>query len=93
MNGMEPHTTPLNFIDGKVFADGLKNDVGLAFDSYGDLWGVENGAEGERWSWWGRSIIHQRNQIVFEKIKLGSTGDTRGVGVNTAFLRQMVDWV
>mmetsp|Transcript_10091 Transcript_10091/g.24707 ORF Transcript_10091/g.24707 Transcript_10091/m.24707 type:complete len:561 (+) Transcript_10091:270-1952(+) len=36
---------PLNFNDGEVFADGLRNEVGLAFDSHGDLWGVENGAD------------------------------------------------
>lgn len=37
--------TPLLFNDGEVFADGLRNEVGLAFDSHGDLWGVENGAD------------------------------------------------
>ena len=37
---------PLNFhVDGELFADGLRNEVGLAFDSFGDLWGVENGAD------------------------------------------------
>mmetsp|Transcript_20862 Transcript_20862/g.38278 ORF Transcript_20862/g.38278 Transcript_20862/m.38278 type:complete len:548 (-) Transcript_20862:64-1707(-) len=36
---------PLNYNDGEVFADGLRNEVGLAFDSHGDLWGVENGAD------------------------------------------------
>jgi glucose/arabinose dehydrogenase len=29
----------------KVFADGLRNEVGLAFDKFGTLWGVENGAD------------------------------------------------
>lgn len=29
----------------KVFADGLRNEVGLAFDRHGRLWGVENGAD------------------------------------------------
>ena len=38
-------TQPLNFNEGEVFADGLRNEVGLAFDSHGDLWGVENGAD------------------------------------------------
>jgi len=37
--------TPLEFNEGEVFADGLRNEVGLAFDSHGDLWGVENGAD------------------------------------------------
>jgi glucose/arabinose dehydrogenase len=36
---------PLDFQAGQVFADGLRNEVGLAFDKYGVLWGVENGAD------------------------------------------------
>jgi len=36
---------PVNFTSGEVFADGLRNEVGLAFDQYGVLWGVENGAD------------------------------------------------
>ena len=36
---------PLNFQLGLVFADGLRNEVGLAFDRHGILWGVENGAD------------------------------------------------
>lgn len=31
--------------DGEVFADGLRNEVGLAFDGQGRLWGVENGSD------------------------------------------------
>ncbi|CAM6125603.1 unnamed protein product [Calypogeia fissa] len=31
--------------DGVVFADGLRNEVGLGFDGKGQLWGVENGAD------------------------------------------------
>lgn len=34
-----------DFDTGEVFADGLRNEVGLAFDRYGVLWGVENGAD------------------------------------------------
>jgi len=37
--------TPFNFTKGQVFADGLRNEVGLAFDSHGVMWGVENGAD------------------------------------------------
>lgn len=33
------------FGDGEVFADGLRNEVGLRFDSQGRLWGVENGRD------------------------------------------------
>lgn len=36
---------PIDFQTGEVFADGLRNEVGLAFDSFGVLWGVENGAD------------------------------------------------
>ncbi|KAG6543065.1 hypothetical protein Mapa_015561 [Marchantia paleacea] len=34
-----------DFADGNIFADGLRNEVGLAFDARGRLWGVENGAD------------------------------------------------
>jgi len=34
-----------DFLDGYVFADGLRNEVGLAFDKYDVLWGVENSAD------------------------------------------------
>jgi glucose/arabinose dehydrogenase len=36
---------PQDFQTGEVFADGLRNEVGLAFDKHGVLWGVENGAD------------------------------------------------
>jgi glucose/arabinose dehydrogenase len=31
--------------EGELFADGLRNEVGLTFDDYDTLWGVENGAD------------------------------------------------
>jgi glucose/arabinose dehydrogenase len=34
-----------DFSTGEVFADGLRNEVGLAFDKHGGLWGVENGPD------------------------------------------------
>lgn len=37
--------TPIDFLAGLVWADGLRNEVGLAFDAAGVLWGVENGAD------------------------------------------------
>ena len=43
-----PETIPaggIDFATGYVFADGLRNEVGLAFDKLGILWGVENGAD------------------------------------------------
>jgi glucose/arabinose dehydrogenase len=33
------------FSTGEVFADGLRNEVGLGFDGQGRLWGVENGSD------------------------------------------------
>jgi len=38
-------TLPLDFQSMEVFADGLRNEVGLAFDKHGILWGVENSAD------------------------------------------------
>ena len=38
-------STPMEFNNGEIVADGLRNEVGLAFDSFGALWGVENGAD------------------------------------------------
>ncbi|CAL8072894.1 unnamed protein product [Orchesella dallaii] len=35
----------IEFNTGEVFADGLRNEVGLAFDGEGVLWGVQNGAD------------------------------------------------
>jgi len=34
-----------DFREAEVFADGLRNEVGLAHDAQGILWGVENGAD------------------------------------------------
>ena len=39
------NSTPMEFNNGEIFADGLRNEVGLAFDSFEVLWGVENGAD------------------------------------------------
>jgi glucose/arabinose dehydrogenase len=36
---------PLDFTTGRVFADGVRNEVGLALDKYNVLWGVENGPD------------------------------------------------
>jgi glucose/arabinose dehydrogenase len=33
------------FSTGEVFADGLRNEVGMRFDAQGRLWGVENGRD------------------------------------------------
>lgn len=36
---------PLGFADGELFADGLRNEVGIALDEQGRVWGVENGRD------------------------------------------------
>lgn len=43
-----PSPLPLGGVDyaaGEVFASGMRNEVGLAFDSTGRMWGVENGSD------------------------------------------------
>jgi glucose/arabinose dehydrogenase len=35
----------IDFSMGEIFADGLRNEVGLAFDKFDVLWGVENSAD------------------------------------------------
>lgn len=36
---------PFDFTTGEVFVDGLRNEVGMTFDSNGTLWGVGNSAD------------------------------------------------
>jgi glucose/arabinose dehydrogenase len=36
---------PLDWLDGELFASGLRNEVGLRFDPHGRLFGVENGRD------------------------------------------------
>jgi len=51
----------IEFADGEVFADGLRNEVGLAIDARGRLWGVENGRD-DLWRFdWDPPDIHQDN--------------------------------
>lgn len=38
-------TSPTPFSEGELFADGLRNEVGLAVDLSGRVWGVENGMD------------------------------------------------
>jgi glucose/arabinose dehydrogenase len=37
--------SPSTFAQGEVFANGLRNEVGLALDDQGRVWGVENGRD------------------------------------------------
>lgn len=48
------------FAQGQLFADGLRNEVGIALDSQGRLWGVENGRDNLRRNDMGGDI-HQDN--------------------------------
>lgn len=36
---------PFDFMNGEVFVDGLRNEVGMTLDSSGTLWGVGNSAD------------------------------------------------
>ena len=45
-----PPTIPsggLAYDAGEIYASGVRNEVGLAFDKAGRFWGVENGSDGE----------------------------------------------
>jgi glucose/arabinose dehydrogenase len=41
----DPLEAPLEWSSGEVFADGMRNIVGLGWDLQGRLWGVENGLD------------------------------------------------
>ena len=45
VEGSAAPATPINFATAPTWARGLRNEVGLAFDGSGVLWGVENGAD------------------------------------------------
>ncbi len=45
MSFFSDDSPPFDFTELEVFADGVRNEVGLAFDANGTLWGVENGAD------------------------------------------------
>jgi len=49
----------LSWSAGEVFASGMRNEVGLRFDSSGGLWGVENGVDNVARDPWGD--IHNDN--------------------------------
>ena len=55
---LSPSLFPIDFRQGEVFADGVRNEVGLAFDRHGVLWGVENGADNLRRSDLGGDITN-----------------------------------
>ena len=42
---IDPAQFPYDFQNGEVFADGIRNEVGMEFDSTGVLWGVGNSAD------------------------------------------------
>lgn len=41
-NASSTTTLPLDFDTGEVYIDGVRNTVGMGFDPYGILWGVDN---------------------------------------------------
>lgn len=45
ITGSHNLSAPIDFQKMEVFADGVRNTVGLAFDRHGVLWGVENSAD------------------------------------------------
>lgn len=53
-------TSASTFAEGEVFADGLRNEVGLTLDSQGRVWGVENGRDNLQRQDLGTDI-HQNN--------------------------------
>jgi glucose/arabinose dehydrogenase len=59
----DPSRFPLDFLGGEVFADGLRNEVGLAFDRHGDLWGVENSADDLDRADLGGAILTEDNPV------------------------------
>jgi len=40
-----PQPRGLSWTDGKIFAEGVRNEAGIRFDPQGRLWGVENGCD------------------------------------------------
>ena len=70
--------TPLEFTEGEVFADGLRNEVGLAFDSFGDLWGVENGADRLRRDDLGGDIHNENPAEELNRFKQSQAGQSWG---------------
>lgn len=62
---------PIDFTEAEVFADGLRNEVGLAFDMHGVLWGVENGADNLKREDLGGDI-HNDNPVCRFKAKKAS---------------------
>ncbi|KAL7532382.1 hypothetical protein ACHAXR_009070 [Thalassiosira sp. AJA248-18] len=69
---------PLKFIDGEVFADGLRNEVGLAFDTHGDLWGVENGADNLQRTDLGGDIHHDNPSEELNRFREDQAGEHWG---------------
>ena len=78
-----------------VFADGLRNEVGLAFDAAGRLWGVENSADNLRRSDLGGDI---HNENPAEELNLLVDGGFYGYpwcwtgGPNTDFAGAQWAW-
>jgi glucose/arabinose dehydrogenase len=55
-----PISAAVDWASGSLFADGIRNEVGIRFDSRGRLWGVENGMDNVHRADLGGDI-HQNN--------------------------------
>lgn len=69
---------PFDFTKGEVFADGLRNEVGLAFDSHGDMWGVENGADNLQRDDLGGDIHNENPGEELNRFKIDQVGQHWG---------------
>ena len=69
---------PIDFTTGEVFADGLRNEVGLTFDQYNVLWGVENGADNLRRSDLGNDIYNDNPAERLHRFPESSAGSHYG---------------
>ena len=67
-----------DFQNGEVFADGLRNEVGLAFDNFGVLWGVENGADRLKRSDFGGDVHEDNPAEEFNRFPEARVGDHWG---------------
>jgi len=70
LSKLPPDGTGIKWVNGELFADGLRNTVGLDFDAKGRLWGVVNGMDNLNRQDMGGDI-HQNNPAetvyVFEQ--------------------------
>lgn len=59
------------YASGEVYASGLRNEVGLTFDSKGRMWGVENGSDGVYLPQFGNLTDHNPGEEI-NRIDVGA---------------------